>query len=212
MKLKKLLSFVMAGMCVSTLTAPATAANVTKISAVCRLPEIKVTVPSTGRVYINPYKIPVNIGASENSGQIISLPASIANNSEVPIEVNVTVTGKPKSGSTLTLSQTSTKDSDETSKKVFLYFEMQATDPGTDLTTLTWDSAYNADKHVIINGQKKDNIVKLSAAENGKATEGGIGAFHIAGDAVQSPENEWNDTDGVDVDIAFTFTPLSLQG
>lgn len=215
MKLKKILSFAMAGMLATVLMAPSAGAakNTTRINATCRLPEIRVTVPSTGRAYINPLKIPVTIGSGEeDSGQIVSVPKSIANNSEVPIIVNVTVTGTVKVGSDMTLASSTTQGTSLTSKKAFVYFEMKSAGPDDDLNSISWDSTYDPDKHVLVRGtKKKEGIIQLAAAdENGDAVDGGVGAFHFAGDAVENPKSSWNKRDGVNVEVAFTFTPVSL--
>lgn len=220
MKLKKILSFVMAGVCaVSMSVAPASAAKIpwnqrnTVIKALCRLPKIRVTVPTSGRVYLNPLKLPVKIGTGEeNNGQIISTPECIANESEVPVIVDVTVTGTVKSGSTMQLSSTSTEGAGLSSKTAFVYFEMQSADSVDDLDRVYWDSGYDADKHVLVKGtNSKKNIIQLEAADkNGEPTAGGIGAFRLAGDAVEEPKTAWNSKDGLNVTIAFTFTPVSL--
>jgi len=216
-KIKKILSFVMAGAFAMGLSAPTAGAAetnlTTEISALCRLPDVRVTVPTTGMVYINPFKIPVDIGTGEaESGQILSVPESIANESEVPIMVNVTVTGTLKEGSSMGLNSSTTKDTGLTSKRAFIYFEMKAVGPDDDLNSIAWDAEYDPDKHVLVKGiKRKNNILKLAAAdEDGNPTEGGVGAFHLTGDAVETPKIAWTDKDGVNVEIAFTFKPVSL--
>jgi len=218
---KKILSFVMAGVFAASMAVtPANAATKmpwnqrsTQITALCRLPRIRVTVPTSGTVYINPLKIPVKIGTGEeDNGQIVSVPRCIANESEVPVIVNATVTGTVKTGSTMELSDTSTKGLGLTDKYAFVYFEMQRANPDDDLEKITWDSRYNEKKHILVNGtNEKENILQLAAADkNGEPTAGGVGAFRLAGDAVQDPTPGWNSKDGLNVTITFTFTPVSL--
>ena len=43
----------------------------------------------------------------------------------------------------------------------------------------------------------------------GEVAKGGYAQFRLAGDAVRTPTSEWNESDGIDVMIAFTFKPIS---
>lgn len=185
----------------------------TTITASCKVPTIKVTVPSTGQVYLNPLKLTVFINGESTSDQIISAPCCIANESDIPITVDVTVTGAVNEGSDMTLVASSTQDSESTDKSAFIYFEMQSADTD-DPNDVTWDSEYDSSKHIIVDtsaaGQSKENILTLSAiTPEGAVAAGGYGAFRLAGDAVETPANVWTSQDGISVEVAFTFTPLS---
>ena len=58
--------------------------NTTQIEAACDLPEIKVTVPASGELFINPYEMPVEINGAFIGYQIVSTPTVIQNESVVP--------------------------------------------------------------------------------------------------------------------------------
>lgn len=220
MKVKQLAALGMGSLLALSMGVPAFAASAptTKIKASCKLPEVRVSVPTTGKVYINPFKMKISgkIGGEDDEEQIISVPSGIANLSEVPIEVNVTVTGTVKSGSDMTLSTTSTYGSKTTAKKAFVFFQMQVANPKdveNNYADVSWDGGYNPKTHVLVTtaGKTMKNIVTLAAAkEDGSIAEEGVGAFRLSGDTVANPKNPWNSKDGLNVNIAFTFTPVSI--
>ena len=174
----------------------------TKITARTLLPTIEVVVPTTGQVYINPTRLSINLGHKIDNGQIISTPSAIENQSEVPVKVNADVTCTIKSGSNIQLESSSTAGSSSQEKKAFIYFEIQAT---SDPETVSWDGAYNAAKHMLIQPgtQSRKELTTLAAGDGGKR----YGAFRLTGDCIASPESPWKTTDGVKLNIAFTFTP-----
>ena len=46
---------------------------------------------------------------------------------------------------------------------------------------------------------------------DGEVAEGGYAPFRLTGDAVKNPTDAWNTRDGINVMVAFTFTPLSYE-
>lgn len=199
---------------------PATAAagtgNIrsTTITAKCRIPVIKVTVPATGSVYLNPYKLTVSIDGEGRYDQIICTPCVIANESDIPLQVDVKVTGAINPGSDMELATKSTSDSTSTRKMAFIYFEIQSTDTRNP-RDVYWDDVYDKSKHIVIStaeeGKSKKNVLTLAAkTPDGKmAEEGGYAAFRLTGDAIEEPQSAWNAKDGISVTVAFTFTPVS---
>ncbi len=182
----------------------------TEIEADCRLPLIQVTVPSSNAVYINPFQLAVSIGEVDSTAQIISTPASIANKSEVPLAVNVTVTGTVNEGSDMTLASAPTGGTG-TDKSAFVYFEIKQSN-SSDLETVQWEPAYNAAKHIIVSSTSitRQNILTLPAKTlDDEVAEGGYALFRLTGDAVKNPASQWDSRDGINVTVAFTFTPLS---
>lgn len=180
----------------------------TTIEALCDLPEISVVVPGTAEVFINPHKLPLTIEADETMAQIVSTPAAIENKSEVPLSVTATVTGAIKEGSDMRLVSYSTQDPELalTSKSAFVYFEMQAT---SDPDQVSWDKEYDAQRHQVVRSgisKTKKNIVTIAQADKPKH----FGAFRLTGDCVPVPRKSWTEVDGIDVEIAFTFTPLPV--
>lgn len=184
------------------------------ITGTPRLPVISVKVPSTGKVFINPYGLAVDMGWGEDeSGQIISTPGCIENRSEVPLLVDVSVSSSVREGSDMILSSTSTKGTDSTTKKAFIYFEIKAV--GTnDPYEVRWDRTFDSEKHIILgNGAtkaKKEFLTLDPMTLDGETGKVGCAAFRLTGDAVRNPDTPWTDKDGVDVSVSFTFTPLDF--
>lgn len=180
----------------------------TEINATCNLPEISVTVPSSAEVFINPYRLPLTIESNETTAQIVSSPACIENKSSVPISVTATVIGAVKEGSDMRLYSASTIEQELTSKRAFVYFEMQPA-TSSNPADAEWDSIYNEEKHVIVRDgspKTKKDIVTIAQADQPKH----FGAFRLSGDCVPAPRRAWTEADGIDVEITFTFRPLPV--
>ena len=177
----------------------------TRFDALCKLPDITVTIPATTEVFINPYEIPASLEADFSTAQVISTPSAIENKSEVPLNVTVSVLGIIREGSDMGLSSTSTGGTG-TSKRAFIYFEMLASDTAAPAQS-GWASAYDAEKHLYLSTRgirTKRNMVTIDAADG----ENPFGAFRLAGDCAAEPRSEWTENDGIYAEIAFTFTPL----
>lgn len=179
----------------------------TKIKAACQLPDVSVKVPSTGQVFINPYEMSVEIDSTETDAQIVSTPTAIENETIVPIRVDVTVTGKVKEGSDMTLS-TSPVDSTLTRKKAFVYFEMVAANSSTPDPD-SWASEFDTNQHLAVRTSTRTRKNMVVLAEGGE--DGCFGAFRLAGSCAAAPKIAWTEADGIDVEIAFTFHPMSRQ-
>lgn len=207
MKNKLLLCVILA--LLLSVSAPAFASGNTRIDALCNLPEISVIVPATAEVFINPYRLPLSIESDETTAQIVSTPACIENKSEVPVSVTATLTCALKEGSDMRLYSTTTQDPDMTltSKTAFVYFEMQAA-PSVDQAV--WDSEYDMEKHQVVrlgtSRPKKDMVVIAQADQPNH-----FGAFRLTGDCVAVPRIPWTEADGIEVEIAFTFSPLMRE-
>lgn len=215
MKQKRLLCAILALVLLCAAPLPVLAAQIsnkrdTVLSATPRMPTIKVTVPTRGSVYINPLNLPVSIGNLDSSASIISTPHTLANYSDAPVRVDVTVTGNVKSGSTMTLASEPTGGVG-TEKSAFIYFEMKVSNY-SDVAYMKWDSAYDADKHIaLVDGvpQTKTGMVTLAAKNiDGTVASGGYAPFRLTGDCVKKPLTSWTSKDGINVVVAFTFTPL----
>ena len=212
MKRKRLLCVVLALALLFSAQSAAAAAEAanersTIITATPRMPIINVTVPTTGEVYLNPLQLPVYVFGEETNDQIISYPLTIANESDIPLQVDVRVTGTVRPESDMTLAASPTNKTG-TSKSAFIYFEMKPSDP-YDPYSVEWDESYDASKHIPVStgGASKSSIVTLDAMTMYGEVVGGA-AFRLTGDAVRTPTNAWTWEDGVDVSIAFTFTPI----
>lgn len=197
-------------LCVQPASALTSNQRETVIEAITRMPVISVTIPSTAQVYINPFQIPVYIEDDETDAQIISTPSAIANMSEVPLKVDVTITSAIRSGSDMQLVTTSTIGRGLTTKRAFVYFEIQKSD-SPDPDDVAWPAGYDSElKSQIIlsttNAKTKKGILTLPAM----TLDGDVfyAPFRLTGDAVVGPKSPWNENDGIDVKVAFTFTPL----
>ena len=168
---------------------------------------VNVVVPTTGKMYINPLGFPINYEYDgetvRETNQIFSEPACIENKGDDPVRVSVALTTTIQ-GNQMTLASSSTKSSISTLKKAFVYFEMQAV---SDPSSVTWDAAYDATKHVYISTaftKSKKNIVELEDASK----QNRYGAFRLTGDCIAEPKVPWNAADRMEVVIAYTFNPI----
>lgn len=217
MKRKQLLCAVLALVLLFSIQAPAAALlsnqRSTTITTKMRMPVIRVSVTNYASVYINPLKMPVYIDSEATTDQIISTPVCAVNYSEVPLEVDLTISGSVKEGSDMTLASSPTNGSG-TEKSAFVYFEIQQASTA-DPEEVKWDSAFDASKHIVIsNGgttTKKSVFTLAPRTVDGEVGEGGSAPFRLTGDAVKKPANAWNSRDGINVAVAFTFTPLSYN-
>lgn len=210
--MKKRLSLCLVLVLLLVLIAPAYAVSIqggssTVITAEPYLPdiEIEVVVPTAGNIYINPDRLPVKVDGNVVNKQVVSDTFSIENLSEVPLSVSVEVTGEIKSGSDMGLATQSVAKLVTPLKKAFIYFEIKAV---SDTSSVTWASAYSPSKHVIIRETTipKKNVLILGSGDQEKR----FGVFRLAGDCVQKPKSPWTSEDGVEVEIAFTFSPLPV--
>lgn len=217
MKRKRLLCAVLVLVLLVSVQPPAAALlnnqRATNVTTKLRMPVIRVTVTNYASVYINPLNLRVFIGGEEETDQIISTPACAVNFSEVPLEVDLTVSGSIKEGSDMTLESSPTYGVG-TEKSAFVYFEIQQANTAYP-EEVTWDSRFDDSKHIVItNGgtTTKNKIFTLAPRTlDGEVGEGGSAPFRLTGDAVRKPTNAWNSKDGINVSVAFTFTPLSYS-
>lgn len=182
----------------------------TVIQATARVPVISVTVPASVDIMINPFRMPVQIGGEESDAQIVCSPAYILSTSDIPLKVDITVTGSVYANSDLTLVSAPTNGAGS-SKNAFVYFEMQQTSVD-DWEYVRWDPVFDAAKHINVTttAQTKRAMVTLPPLTlDGELPENAYAWFRLAGDAARAPTNEWSTNDGINVTVAFTFTPVS---
>lgn len=216
--MKKVLSRILAAALVLSMSVSAFAANVSAPDATTGLygatnditgstqaPNIKVTIPTTGTVVVNPYKMEVNDGTNDVTDQIVSAPQFIKNESNVDIAIDVTTTGEIAQGSAAVFA-TNNVASTVTTKSVFLYFEIMAATDGS--TAPTWADAYDSKAvnmvPVAAKATTKKDVIKMGA---GDSTET-YAAFHLAGNAASNPTKAWTADDKVNVKVAFTVRPV----
>lgn len=196
-----------------SITVPALASDggpQTEITALCLLPEISVIVPASAEVFINPYEIPIDIGSTASTAQIISTPVCIENRSEVPLDVGVTAVATEQEGSGSLLLAGSPTGGTGAIKRVFIYFEMQTSNTATPPQSI-WDAEFDSAKHLVVRNFEMParKMVTLSAVDG----DSRFGAFRLAGDCSANPVvDPWTEEDGINVKISFTFTPLPRPG
>ena len=222
MNFKKIMSTALAGAMALSLSVPAFAAansdtsleQNTAITGTTQAPTIKITVPATGAVVVNPYKMSVTPdgGSTAVTDQIISATQYIENASDVAVKVSAQVTGT--AAGNLAFATASTQTKAVTTNSVFMYFEMVASDDNS--TEPTWATAYDSKSTTQIlvstKATKKADMLTLAAGTGtAAASTGAYAAFHLAGDAASTPTTAWAAADKADVAIAFTFTPTATS-
>ena len=219
MNFKKIMSTALASIMALSLAVPAFAADTdltqnSEITGTTSAPTIKITVPATGSVTVNPYKMEVTVGSDKKTDQIISATQYIANASDVAIKVSAEVTGKPAGTLTFATAPTQGGTKVVTTNSVFMYFEMDVANANDGSADPTWATAYDSKstKQILVGAKavKKTDMVTLAAGDGtDPATAGGYAAYHLTGDAASAPTTAWTANDKADVTIAFTFTPTA---
>lgn len=229
MKLKKIMSTVLAGAMTLSMAVTAFAADTdlqqsTEVTGETKTPTISISVPATGKVILNPYKMSVDVSADQDGSdlktdQIISAVSYIKNKTDVALNVSATATGKIESTSTVKpvfATATTQGAKAPTTKSVYMYLEVidagagddaDATAPTTAPTDSSWKAYAAANTNQILIGAKavtKTNMVTTNAVADGASN---FIAYRLAGDAASAPTEAWASTDKVGVTIAFTFQP-----
>lgn len=227
MKSKKLMSTVLAGAMALSLAVPAFAADTdleqsTEISGTTQVPTISISVPATGSIVLNPYKMSVDIsedqdGSQEVNTQIISANSYIKNKTDVALTVSATVTGKT-AGEAVFATATTQGTKAVTTKSAFVYLEVVNAGAGDDgdatapTAEPTWSSAYDskAANQVLLSAKAvtKANMLTVPAVAEDSSS---FIAYRLAGDAASSPTKAWTGADTVSATIAFTFTPTVVS-
>lgn len=222
MKLKKFVSLALALVMSLALAVPAFAsgaaantalAQSSEITGTTKTPTIKITVPATGAVVVNPYKMEVlpsggTAGTDEVQDQIVSATQWVENASDVAIKVSAAVSAKVAGKAKLATASTVTTGSAKpiTTNSIYLFLEAVVADDETTAVT-DWSSATKAV------AAAKGTVTELGTLAKGTGTAadttGGYLAYHLSGDAVEAPAVAWAAEDKVDVTIAFTFVPVA---
>lgn len=240
---KKVVSGMMAGALALSMAVPAFATDITnseglatgastEVTGTTTTPTIKVTVPATGGVVINPYKMSVKVdltGGSNkvaNTDQILSTPWYIKSESDVKLDVYATVTGKAEGNAVFASAELK---GTETTNSVFMYLEaLPATaNSSADLEfdAPNWAGTFDKTKHLVLANNKaatmKTPIATIEAAEfDGDVGEAGYAVksgeytgvgFHLAGSVVANPTKSWASADKVSATVAYTFVAKSTD-
>lgn len=215
MKFKKVVSAALAGAMALSMSATALAAdpNVTgtdpvdvEVTGTTQVPDIKVTIPTTASVVVNPYKLAVTVESNEFTDQIVSAPQFIKSESNTALDVTATVTGTAEGSAVFATAPTQGGRAVATNS-VFMYLEVLPTED--DSTAPEWAEAYDktSPSQLLVSttaATSKTAMVTLAAGD----TDASYAAFALRGDAADKPTTAWTAADKVSAAIAFTFTPV----
>lgn len=212
--MKKVLSLVLALAMVLALAVPAfaAAANTTDFTGTTEAPTISVTVPAAGTFIVNPYKMTVQDAAgADTTDQVVAATQYVTNTSDVPLTVDVTVTGTVEG--TAAFATASTQGSRApTTNSVFLYAEFGIATKNDGTADPTWADAYSttATNQVLVGARAatKKAVAKLAATDGSTAN---YLAYKLAGDAASAPTVAWTAADKAKVSVAFTFTASAVE-
>lgn len=217
--MKKILSLALALALVLTLTVPAfagstttTPTNATEFTGSTEAPTVSVTVPASATFVVNPYKMSVQNAAGDDvTDQVVAATQYVTNLSDVPLTVDVTVTGTTEGNAAFATSSTQGSRA-PTTNSVFLYAEFGAATANDGSADPTWGTAYSttATNQVLVGARatSKKGVAKLAATDGSAAN---YLAYKLAGDAASAPTTAWTDADKVKVSVAFTFTAGAIE-
>lgn len=218
---KKILTLALAGALVlsansvayaadTEITAPTDGAYSSSInvSADVKVPTIKITLSDTSskKVGLNPYGLKYEVVPdTEVTDAIANVEETITNESNVAISVNATTKATTK-GDDVILATSMLKGT-ETTKSVFAYLELEGGKENADtpvLTTSTYDS--KAANQLVFGAKAttKTNMVTLAAGDSAATYAG----YKIFGGVASKPAKAWAETDGLDLNITFSFEPV----
>jgi hypothetical protein len=234
---KRILSLILAGAMSAALAVPAFAAEttdytnrVTKVAAGYEDVKIEVVVPTEGKVYINPYALPVKVGTGANgdvklSKQIATEPLLIENRSEVALNVNISAETQVE-GQLTTATASIADVTTDTKNDAFMYVAvvtsgLTASTDEYEKETIADDYAkvtfpeYSDSTMIALSSTKvvsKTNMGVLKAATFDQGAFSGYDAGSTAyvivnGNCAQSPKSAWTAADKATVNLTFTFTP-----
>lgn len=243
---KKFISSVLAGACALSMTSIAAFADVTlpadstavasdwgtdgnfvqpiEVSSSIQTPTLKVTVPTTAAVLVNPYKIAVTVAGGTIDDTIISPEYSVKNESNCAVAVTVTASAKVKDTTNKEVSiATKPLTGTETKKTAFMYVESTETQgtycadgfiakavatkglTGDALDAANTTNAYMAKQMALTTKDTSKVLMTLKAGDT-TATENW---FKIQGEAASNTATPWAAKDAIDVGLTLKISPAA---
>ena len=154
--MKKLISLLLA-----LVLAASPAARAAGVPAEAEPPVISVSVPDTGAVIVNPYRLPVELDGQETTEQIAGSTMILENRGNVAVDVSVSAIGSPTGGVVFTARPPAESAAE---KDVFLYAEFQPlSDP---VLRPSWSGWYSDSTNQILvsaQGTAKADVLRLEA-------------------------------------------------
>ena len=198
--MKKLISLLLA-----LVLAASPAARAAGGPAEAEPPVISVSVPDTGTVIVNPYRLPVELDGQETTEQIAGSTMILENRGNVAVDVSVSAIGSPTGGVVFTARPPAESAAE---KELFLYAEFQPlSDP---VLRPGWSGWYSDSTNQILvsaQGAAKADVLRLEAG----GAPYSWGAARLFGAAAACPAQPWEAGDGFHVNLAFTFTPAAAE-
>ena len=158
---------------------------------------IRVTVPESGNVLINPYQLPIATDDGESEDQIVSQPQCITNYSDIPVSVWVRTQSRISEESDAVFVPEPPQP-DTTQKEIFLYAEFLNNEQEA------WsDAYYGAQNQILLSDPPSDDqkVMELDAG-------GAEGLFRLFGQTTRIPADPWDTNDSFEVVFTFTFLPV----
>lgn len=224
MKLRKLTSLALMSTLAATMVIPAFAAapefeasptdktatdgttgtTSTTVSSEVNVPTIKVKVPATGSVVLNPYKMKVSVNSVDKTDQVLGTVGSLSNETNgigISVKCEPTASGVPLVASKDELE-------DITEKKMYLTLSVEPTDTApTASSTITAANAktivMTEDVSTLDETQVTEATQKLAAKDDSTANAKKYLLFQIGGEL--SKVQGWSTDDTAEISLAWTF-------
>lgn len=180
-------------------------ADVTVDSEV-KVPTIKITVPGSTKVAINPYKMEYELEDSTTVTDALANPVQyIKNESDVAIAVSTTTSALAAEGSDVVLSTSALKGT-ETTKSVFAYLELKtAADTSSAVEFSTEYNSKATDQ--IVFGTKATTKTKMLTLDAGDSSPT-YAAYKVLGQVASNPAKAWTESDKLNMSLTFNFAPV----
>lgn len=200
-----------------------------KVTGETNVGVVKVTVPTAGKLVINPYSLNYKVDdTTTKTDQVIYPTQYITSNSTASLDVTATVAGLPSNNAKLVAEPFDPVLAHAAGEKVpnnlFLVMQTKDVAAGVTPTAPTW-TAIDKDTDITQGDFADDGngyFHALVVSTRGTATKVGklaastdtaddaqqtYVAFRLAGLAEKNPSTPWTDKDKVTATIAFTFAP-----
>jgi hypothetical protein len=183
--------------------------NTVAVDSTIQTPTVKVTVPTSGAVILNPYQMTFTVDGEEMHKPFYSAPIICKNESDCDLDIAVKATAKVE-GEAKIVAASDVATSDPGDKNVSLTLktgEFAAEDATAHTGTTTDLNLEEADKEYAFGAEGNDNETPLTMTYSEDPTYFG---FILDGTVNKNTSKVWADTDKVSVTIVLTFTPQAI--
>lgn len=172
--------------------------NGEELPALLEDPEmVRVIVPDSGHVIINPYQLEVDIDGETSTEQIAGGTYSMVNLGDTPVTVSASAAGTVFGTGDMVFVDTPPAEK-SLWKELFLYVEFQ-----DEFYGIGWSGQYTGAPNQLLIGEgpcEPRDVLTLEA--------GGTGLYRMFGSVTKFPEIPWSVGDDFQVVLTFTFTPI----